>query len=219
MIDHLDHATFELTLSPRAMTTAERQRKLRKERKEAGIKPLHVTPAERELLSKALRFFGSVSRSPECAAGEVAALLDRVTPDAVNGQALAGCALSRVDEWDRLLREIEELKTARDRAIEDYWRGQESLTTLRNENAELKAGLQEIAADFTGRRVPTTPRPEVPALQEEIALLRSKLEKQHTENLFTIAEQGKAATAVDRLQKRLKAAGLPSDYRALPGES
>lgn len=219
MIDHLDHATFELTLSPRAMTTAERQRKLRKERKEAGVKPLHVTPAERELLGKALRFFGCVSRLTECAAVEVAALQERVAPGAVKGQAPDGFALSGVDEWDRLLRDIEELKTARDRAIEDYWRGQEALTALRNENTELKAGLQEIAADFTGRKVPITSRPEPTALQEEIALLRSKLEQQHTENLFTIAEQGKATMAVDRLQKRLKAAGLPSDYRALPGES
>lgn len=92
---------------------------------------------------------------------------------------------------------------------------------LQRENAELKAGLQEIAAEFAGTAKPARPAkpaPDIAALQAEIERLRAQLDKQHADNLFTIAEQGKAATAVSRLQRRLEAAGLPNDYRALPGE-
>lgn len=95
----------------------------------------------------------------------------------------------------------------------------DKVNALQRENAELKAGLQEIAAELAGAPVaPVKPAADVAALQAEIERLRAKLDKQHTENLFTIAEQGKAATAVSRLQRRLEAAGLPNDYRALPGE-
>lgn len=96
------------------------------------------------------------------------------------------------------------------------------VNALQRENSELKTGLQEIAAEFAGAPLaPVAPAADVmkiDALQAEVTRLRAQLEKQHMENLFTIAEQGKAATAVSRLQRRLEAAGLPNDYRALPGE-
>lgn len=320
MIDHLDHATFELTLSPRAMTPAERQKKLRQLRKESGVKPLHVTPAERELLGKALRLFGRVSFSPERDSGDVAALLGRVVPDGPQGQELDDFALLEVGDADlqpnwasydsdfaraaaalgvlrlrnsqhaELVRAVQTLKgrlvaaglddqaghhhgrgewywnktPLRDFCAEeapeymerqsagqsvfderddlrrwyeatkeeyaqqnrDYLRAldsqrdlQKQLAKAQEENEQLKAGLLEVAAEFSGASAPVAkPAVDVAALQDEVARLRAQLEKQHSENLFTIAEQGKAATAVSRLQRRLKAAGLPDDYRALPGE-
>jgi hypothetical protein len=39
------------------------------------------------------------------------------------------------------------------------------------------------------------------------------LDKQHTENLNTIADLGKALTVTQAMQTRLKDAGLPHDYR------
>lgn len=100
MIDPLDQETFELTLSPRAMTSAERQKKLRQLRKESGVKPLHVTPAERELLGKALRLFGRVSFSPDRTSGDVTALLGRVVPGGPQGQELDDFALLEVGDAD-----------------------------------------------------------------------------------------------------------------------
>ncbi|MFG0501083.1 hypothetical protein ACF8GD_00250 [Pseudomonas putida] len=88
---------------------------------------------------------------------------------------------------------------------------------LQQENAELKAGLQEIAAEFAGAAVPTKPATDVTALQAEIDRLRAQLDKQHTENLNTIAELGKALTVTQAMQTRLKDAGLPHDYRQYLG--
>lgn len=90
---------------------------------------------------------------------------------------------------------------------------------LQAENAHIKRELAAIAAELGGAPLqPAAPAVDVAALQAEVARLQAELEKQHAENLFTIAEQGKAASAVSRLQRRLENAGLPSDYRALPGE-
>lgn len=100
MIDPLDPGTFELKLPAQPMSNAERQRKLRKLRQEAGVKPVHVTPAERELLGKALRLFGRVSFSPERAQGDVAALLGRLQSDGPQGQELDDFALLEVGDAD-----------------------------------------------------------------------------------------------------------------------
>lgn len=308
MIDHLDQATFELTLSPRAMTAAERQKKLRKSRQEAGIKPLHVTPTERELLGKALRLFGRVSFSPERASGDVAELLGRVVPDGPQGQelddfallevgdadlqphwegyrsdfaraatalgmlrlrnnqhaelaravhilqghlieagledqALGGrgdwywnktplrdyraetapehmerqsAGLSVLDERDNLLREVEALraeaetlKVARERAIQDYWRGQDALTALRKENEELKRGLQEIAGELAGKplAIPKAAAVVAPASvldlaqlnEPELELLKSALTEHHEKNKSVLWKD----VACESLWKRL----------------
>lgn len=158
MIDHLDHATFELTLSPRAMTAAERQKKLRKARQDAGVKPLHVTPAERELLGKALRLFGRVSFSPERASGDVVALLERVVPGGPQGQELDEFALLEVDDAD--------LQPRWDSYSSDFARAATALGMLRlrnNQHAELAravvtlkgrlaaAGLDDQAEQHQGR--------------------------------------------------------------------
>ncbi|WP_210669003.1 hypothetical protein [Pseudomonas protegens] len=139
MIDHLDHATFELTLSPRAMTSAERQKKLRKTRQEQGIKPLHVTPGERELLGKALRLFGRVSFSPERASGDVATLLGRVTPDGPQGQELDDFALLEVGDAD--------LQPHWASYSSDFARAATALGVLRlrnNQHAELVSAVHKL---------------------------------------------------------------------------
>lgn len=88
---------------------------------------------------------------------------------------------------------------------------------LQRENAELKAGLQEIAAEFAGTAKPAKPVADVTALQDEVARLRAQLDKQHTDNLNTIAELGRALTVTQAMQTRLKDAGLPHDYRQYLG--
>lgn len=296
MIDPLDPGTFELRLPAQPLSNTERQRRLRQERNKAGIKPVYVSPAERELLGKALRLFGRVSFSPERAQGDVVALLGRVQPDGPQGQALDDFALLEVgdadlqphwdgyrsdfaraatalgvlrlrnnqhaelaravsvlqghlrdagledqadvgqwywnktplrdyraetapehmerqsagrsvfDQRDELARrvadlkgDIERLTTAKDRAIDDYWRSRDELTALRQENAELKAGLQEIAAEFAGTSVPqvkveSAPQPAALAVQAagvldlsqlnegELELLKSALSEHHEKN-------------------------------------
>lgn len=314
MIDPLDPGTFELKLPALPMTNAERQKKLRQLRKESGIKPLHVTPAERELLGKALRLFGRVSFSPERARGDVAALLGRVQPEGPQGQELDDFALLEVgdadlqphwegyrsdfaraatalgmlrlrnnqhaelvrvvqelqahlvqagmelqaqvdrqwywnktplrdyraetapeylerqsaglsvfDERDQLAREVAALKgdivqltTAKDRAIDDYWRSREELNALRQENAELKAGLQEIAAEFTGTSVPLIKRgsdpqpaslakPSFGALDlaqlndDELCLLKGALDEYRQRNQSILWKE----VACENLWKRL----------------
>ncbi|WP_039615055.1 hypothetical protein [Pseudomonas sp. C5pp] len=139
MIDPLDHVTFELTLSPRAMTGTERQKKLRAERKAKGIKPLHVTPGERELLGKALRLFGRVSFSPERAGGDVEALLNRVVPGGPQGQELDDFALLEVGDAD--------LQPRWDSYSSDFARAATALGVLRlrnNQHAELVSAVQTL---------------------------------------------------------------------------
>lgn len=139
MIDHLDHATFELTLSPRAMTPAERQKKLRQLRKESGVKPLHVTPAERELLGKALRLFGRISVSPERSSGDVATLLGRVVPNGPQGQELDDFALLEVGDAD--------LQPHWASHSSDFARAATALGVLRlrnNQHAELVRAVQTL---------------------------------------------------------------------------
>lgn len=92
------------------------------------------------------------------------------------------------------------------------------VSALQRDNAELKAGLQEIAAEFAGAPVtPPAPAADVVALQGEVARLRAQLELQHTENLNTIAELGRALHVTQSMQTRLKDAGLPHDYRQYLG--
>lgn len=57
----------------------------------------------------------------------------------------------------------------------------------------------------------------VEALRGEIVSLRAKLDKQHNDNLDTIAELGRALHVTQAMQDRLKAAGLPDDYRQYLG--
>ncbi|MCE1119140.1 hypothetical protein, partial [Pseudomonas sp. NMI795_08] len=93
---------------------------------------------------------------------------------------------------------------------------------LQAENGRLKAALAEIG-DVMGGAAPlakAAPAPEVAevaALQAEVARLRAQLDKQHNDNLNTIAELGRALHVTQAMQDRLKAAGLPDDYRQYLG--
>jgi len=88
------------------------------------------------------------------------------------------------------------------------------INDLQQENAELKAGLQEIAAELGGAPVvPAKPMADVAALQAEVARLHAQVERQHTDNLNTVADLGRALQVTQAMQDRLKAANLPHDYR------
>lgn len=92
------------------------------------------------------------------------------------------------------------------------------LVKAKAEMESLRAELQEIAAEFSGKpAVQAKPGPDVAALQAEVARLNAKLDKQHTENLNTIADLGKALQVTQAMQDRLKEAGLPHDYRQYLG--
>jgi hypothetical protein len=93
------------------------------------------------------------------------------------------------------------------------------LFEAQEENKRLKAALAEIGAELGGvvPAVKAEPAPEVAALQAEVARLRAQLDKQHNDNLDTIAELGRALHVTQAMQDRLKAAGLPDDYRQYLG--
>lgn len=91
---------------------------------------------------------------------------------------------------------------------------------LQAENGRLKSALAEIGSTIGGAAqvAKAAPATEVEALQAEVARLSAQLDKQHNDNLATIAQLGQAGHACERLQRRLEQAGLPHDYRAQPGE-
>ncbi len=94
----------------------------------------------------------------------------------------------------------------------------QKLFDAQEENKRLKATLAEIGAELGGAPVaPAASAAELVALQAEVARLRAQLDKQHTDNLNTIAELGKALTVTQAMQTRLKDAGLPHDYRQYLG--
>lgn len=98
---------------PQALSGAARQKKLRAVRKAKGIKPLHVSPDERELLGKALRLLEHVSVTDERAGGDVSALLKKVVP--------AGCSeetLTTLGQWEQR-QKVEGLRTVQLSADED----------------------------------------------------------------------------------------------------
>lgn len=211
------------------MSNADRQRAFRKRQKELreneGLRTISLTSTERCVLSLGLLAHEDLDhRGPDWVNDKKPgfdALLQKLWPEGDNGRYLAEPNRStyrpaahlrgRLDEAERRIKRMDEIHRSQ----------HDELCALRKENAELKAGLQEIAAEFAGTAKPARPAkpaPDMAALQAEIERLRALLDKQHADNLFTIAEQGKAATAVSRLQRRLEAAGLPNDYRALPGE-
>lgn len=87
MIDPLDLVTLELALPTPPMDAAARQRKLRAERKKAGVKPMHVNPAERAVLAQALQLWHGMAPTDTAAA-----LLKKVAPagTAVPSERTAG---------------------------------------------------------------------------------------------------------------------------------
>ena len=123
--------------------------------------------------------------------------------------------LSVVDQRDNLLREVEvlraeaeTLKVARERAIQDYWRGQDALTALRKENAELKSGLQEIAGELAGKPLasgkvaaaaPAAALDLAQLNEDELELLKSALCEHHDKNKSVLWKD----VACESLWKRL----------------
>ncbi|MCE0923299.1 hypothetical protein LU673_25330 [Pseudomonas alloputida] len=69
-----------MKLPARPLSNAERQEKLRKHRREHGIKPVYVGPTERELLARALAFLVHAGMSDGEAASDAVALLEKVAP-------------------------------------------------------------------------------------------------------------------------------------------
>lgn len=203
------------------MSNADRQREFRRRQKELrenkGLRTISLTSTERCVLSLGLLAHEDLDhRGPNWVHDKKPgfdALLQKLWPEGDNGRYLAEPKRSTYRPAERLRREVEDLQVAKERAIEDYWRAQQELTALRKENAELKAGLQEIAAEFAAVPAPVKPAADAAALQAEIERLRTQLDKQHADNLNTIADLGKALTVTEAMQNRLKEAGLPHDYR------
>lgn len=86
------------------------------------------------------------------------------------------------------------------------------VNVLQQENAALKSTLAEIGAELGGQAL-AAPVADVAALQSEVARLRAQLDKQHADNLNTIAELGRASKVTQGMQRALEKAGLPHDYR------
>lgn len=90
MIDPNDPGTLDLVEAcERPMTVAERQRKLRRDRKAAGLKPVHLSDADRQTLAKALSVFHRMA-----ADDGVPDLLRKILPG-----ALSAAATAELDSW------------------------------------------------------------------------------------------------------------------------
>lgn len=88
------------------------------------------------------------------------------------------------------------------------------LVKARAEVERLQAALQQIAAEVAGTPN-TAPARSEPALVDR---LRAQVQGLQKQNATEIADRARAFDAVAVLQARLRKAGLPHDYRALPGE-
>jgi hypothetical protein len=86
------------------------------------------------------------------------------------------------------------------------------LAEARGEIQRLQSGLKEIAAEMGG----VAPAPL--AQGADVAELRRRIASLEQQNAMEIADRAKAFDAVAVLTARLKAAGLPTDYRRQPGE-
>jgi len=168
VLDPFDHETFALALSPRAMTPAERQKKLRELRKATGVKPLHVTPDERCQLAAALHLLAQLR--PQ---SDVSALLAKLSPGGVADELQAEVAdllsvRSALSKSQSALevaeRELAALRAKQSRDEQEYaltlrergtaWDDNERLRAeskrLTAENGRLQTQLASITADLVG---------------------------------------------------------------------
>lgn len=172
MIDPNDPGTLDLVEAcSRPLSVAERQRKLRRERRDAGLKEMYVSTGERELL-ETLR-----EQRKEG------------TPGTADGKLFEAHALA-----------------------EHYRQQREGLQVENQRLIGCLAELQQLAEELGG---PAMKMEKAPDSQRE---LRRQIEALERENALLESERNNAHQAIKTWEDRLRAAGLSTDYRPLPGE-
>ncbi|BDE75225.1 hypothetical protein [Delftia lacustris] len=219
MIDPLDQETFELTLSPRAMTTAERQRRHRQKRKEQreneGLRAINLTRTDRMVLSLGLLAHEDLNhRGPNWLTDQKPgfdALLHKLWPEGDNGLYLDEPKRSSYRPAARLRDNLQRTQEQLQRTQQAWHADLDKLRGAEEESRQLKATLAEIIAELRGESVaPATPAVDVAAMQAELARLRAECELLET-------ERSKAFAAVKVFEDRLRVHGLSIDYRAQLG--
>ena len=197
MIDPNDPGTLDLVAAcEEPMSGAERARRHRLKKKQAGIKDISLTHPERCVLSLGLLAHEDLYHRPKDWATtkklEFDALLKKLWPEGDNGRYLA--------EPERSTRRPA-----------GFLRDQ--LAEAQLEVQRLKSALHEIAAEVVGATaVPVTaPVSEVVDLRRQVASLQR-------ENTLLESERNKAHAAIRTWEDRLRNAGLSTDYRRQPGE-
>lgn len=197
MIDPNDPGTLDLVAAcEEPMSGAERARRHRLKKKQAGIKEISLTHTERCVLSLGLLAHEDLYHRPKDWATtkklEFDALLKKLWPEGDN---------------DRYLAEPERST----RRPAGFLRDQ--LADARLEVQRLKSALHEIAAEVVGATAVPVP---VPA--PEVVDLRRKVASLQRENTLLESERNKAHAAIRTWEDRLRNAGLSTDYRRQPGE-
>jgi hypothetical protein len=196
MIDPNDPGTLDLVAAcEEPLSGAERARRHRLKKKQAGVKEISLTHTERCVLS--LGVLAHEDLDHRQANWETSkkpgfdALLRKLWPEGDNGRYLA--------EPNR--------STYRPAA---FLRNQ--LADARTENQRLKSALNEIAAEVSGGALAPVPQAsEVDALRREVARLEQ-------ENRLLEAERNGSLAAIKVYVARLSNAKLSTDYRRQPGE-
>lgn len=208
------------------LSNADRQRAFRQRQKELreneGLRAIHLTSTERCVLSLGLLAHEDLDhRGPNWVNDKKPgfdALLQKLWPEGDNGRYLAEPQRSTYRPTAWLRDSLQDTQEQLGRTQKAWRTDRDQLNAAEDENRRLKATLAEIGAELGGAPVaPPAPAAELVALQAEVARLRAQLDKQHTDNLNTIAELGRALRVTEAMQTRLKDAGLPHDYRQYLG--
>lgn len=157
MIHPDDPGTLEMRLAPPAMSGGDRQKALRRKRKELGIKPVHVSPAERDVLAQALRVFELASASPLPAGVELPALVARLDPQPGLAEVRLSLAVfegQHKDELAKARREAAALKRRLERALAGDAERKAEVERLRDVVRELQQLAVELGAPI---RLPRSP--------------------------------------------------------------
>ena len=197
MIDPNDPGTLDLVAAcEEPMSGAERARRHRLKKKQAGIKDISLTHTERCVLSLGLLAHEDLYHRPKDWATtkklEFDALLKKLWPEGDN---------------DRYLAEPERST----RRPAGFLRDQ--LADARLEVQRLKSALHEIAAEVGGAAVVP-----VSASLSEVVELRRQVASLQRENTLLEDERNGALGAVKVYMARLNNAGLSTDYRRQPDE-
>ena len=195
MIDPNDPGTMDLVAAcEEPMSGAERARRHRLKKKQAGFKDISLTHTERCVLSLGLLAHEDLDHRPKdwvtTKKLEFDALLKKLWPEGDKGRYLAEPKRStyRPTAWlrDQLARE-------------------------QAEKQRLREALNQIAVEVGGS-------PATVASLGEVDKLRKRLAALEKENALLESERNKAHAAIDVFVARMKNAGLSTDYRRQPGE-
>lgn len=198
------------------MSNADRQREFRRRQKELrenqGLRTISLTRIERCVLSLGLLAHEDLdhrgSNWINDKKPEFDALLQKLWPEGDNGRYLSEPKRSTYRPTAWLRGRLDEAERRIQRMDEIHQSERDELFALRKENAELKAGLQEVAAELGGASAPVAkPAVDVEALQAELARVRRECEQLEVERCQAFA-------AVKVFEDRMRQNGLSTDYRA-----